>query len=196
MKTSSGPASVHQHLSRFAIAAILAGAGLLAAAWTAEAQVVYTPTNITISEGKYKLDLNNDGVTDFTIAVSNGQNKTPPCQNHHYTVQETPSSDNGAESSAYPAELVTGDQIGPSQSFYAGRGVLLYWHESCKIHSKGNWVLGQPGYLGLSFQLNGETYYGWAQLNITAGGGVASATLTGYAYESTPGMPINAGQTQ
>ncbi len=165
---------------------------LLAVARPAEAQVVYTPTNITITEGKYKLDLNNDGVTDFTIAVSIGANKEPPCQNFHYTVQETPSSDNGAESSPYPAELVTGDQIGPSQTFYAGRGILLSLHRSCKTHWKGNWVFGQPGYLGLSFQLEGNTYYGWAQLNITSNG----TTLTGYAYESTPGMPINAGQTE
>ena len=196
MKTSSCPESVRQHRNRFAVATILAGVGLLALAWPADAQVVYTPTNITISEGKYKLDINNDGVTDFTIAVSIGQNKNPPCQNHYYTVQERPSSDNCAQSSRYPAELVTGDEIGPNQTFYAGRGVLLSWHRSCKTYWTGNWVLGQPGYLGLSFQVNGETYYGWAQLTITSAGDVASATLTGYAYESTPGMPINAGQTQ
>jgi hypothetical protein len=196
MKTSSG-ASVRQHLNRFAVATILAvgllAVGLLAVAWPAEAQIVYTPVNITITQGSYKLELNNGGVTDFTIAVHSGSRKTQQCGiASHYVVEETPSSDNGAESSP-PAELVTGDQIGPSQTFYAGRGILLSDHRSsCKSYSKGNWVIGEPGYLGLMFQISGQTYYGWASLTVGAG----SATLTGYAYESTPGMPINAGQTK
>jgi hypothetical protein len=179
--------------TRFAIATILV-VGLLALAWPAAAQIVYTPVNITITEGSYKLDLNNGGVTDFTIAVHSGQMKTQYCGiASHYVVEETPSSDNGAESSP-PAELVTGDQIGSSQTFYAGRGILLSNHRSsCHSHSKGNWVIGEPGYLGLMFQISGQTYYGWASLTVVGGG---SATLTGYAYESTPGMPINAGQTE
>jgi hypothetical protein len=50
-------------------------------------------------------------------------------------------------------------------------------------------------YLGLSLQLNGETYYGWVRLRLLKGG-AEKAHLAGYAYESTPGMPINAGQTK
>jgi hypothetical protein len=189
--------SVRQHLNRFAIATTLA-VGLLALAWPVAAQIVYTPVNITITQGKYKLDLNNDGATDFTIAVQGRLQKTECGLTTHYIVEETPSSDNGAESSS-PAELVAGDPIGPSQTFYAGRGILLSNHENCrgKSRSKGNWVIGAPGYLGLSFQLNGEIFYGWAHLTISGYlGGFVEATLTGYAYEGTPGMPINAGQTQ
>lgn len=50
-------------------------------------------------------------------------------------------------------------------------------------------------YLGLVFQVNGDTYYGWAELSVIVNGSKAIATLTGYAYENIPGMPINAGQT-
>jgi hypothetical protein len=51
--------------------------------------------------------------------------------------------------------------------------------------------LGKTGYLGLSFQVNGETYYGWAYLRVGEGTG----TLLGYAYETIPGRAIKAGQT-
>lgn len=52
--------------------------------------------------------------------------------------------------------------------------------------------------LGLSFQMSGETYDGWVELSIKSGGapkGSFAATVTGYAYETIPGMAINAGQT-
>ncbi len=203
MKTSSGPKSVRKRLSRFAIATILAGAGLLAVAWPAEAEIVYTPTNITIgSNGSYKLDLNNDGVTDFTLSSHFGESKQPTCLYIHASVQEKAASGNDVEGHP-PAELVTGDPIGPNQAFYGGTGTSVSY-SLCggKKNSGGKWEAnGEIGYLGLSFQINGETYYGWAQLKITVVTNpplppAFAATLTGYAYESVPGMPINAGQTK
>lgn len=197
MRTSSGPDSVHQHLGRFASAGILAVV-LLAWVVPAAAEIIYTPTNLTIGPGgEYKLDLNNDGVTDFTITnrTTNGV-----CGGSvHAAVAERPASGNGAEGSP-PAELILGDPIGPSQTF-GGKGNMVHANLSCAgtVHEGGSWDdNGDNGYLGLSFQIDGETYYGWAEMNITfvSGKSVAFfATLTGYAYETTPGMPINAGQT-
>jgi hypothetical protein len=52
-------------------------------------------------------------------------------------------------------------------------------------------------YLGLKFSLKGKVHYGWARLgNIHSFIGKASATLTGYAYETIPGKSIKAGQTK
>ena len=56
----------------------------------------------------------------------------------------------------------------------------------------GPW-LGRLGYLGLSFQVNGQTYYGWALLKC-AGKSIVT-TLLGYAYETIPGRAILAGET-
>jgi hypothetical protein len=71
MGTSSVANSALQHLSRFAIASIFVGVGWLALAHPALAQIVYTPTDITIGPNtSYNLDLNNDGVTDFVISTS------------------------------------------------------------------------------------------------------------------------------
>jgi hypothetical protein len=54
-------------------------------------------------------------------------------------------------------------------------------------------------YLGLNFQVNGQTHYGWARLSVLLhcgrGGCSYVVTLTGYAYETIAGNPILAGQT-
>ena len=212
MKTSSGPASVRQHFNRFAITTILA-VGLLTVARPAAAEIVYTPTNITIeTNSSYNLDLNNDGVTDFIISIS--QEKSDICldrpryYNVTNTLAETPVSGNGAAGSL-PTNLATGDEIGPSQTFYGGTGTMA-WHSSCPYSTGswgGNWMgakscgfdcfipIGLEGYLGLTFQIDGETHYGWALVRVSSKA-VRTSRLLGYAYETIANMPINAGQTK
>ena len=209
MRRYSGPESVRQRLNRFAIATIVVGVGLLVLARPADAEVVYTPTNITIGpNARYNLDLNNDGITDFTIS-SFFQGDSGPCGAPlHATasVAERPASGNGAAGSP-PSALGAGDHIGPKQSFYRGTGTLesdvMTRYEFCEIQNdySGKWRRSLR-YLGLALQINGETYYGWAELQIMwvpHFGGTPftafAATLTGYAYETIPGMKINAGQT-
>jgi hypothetical protein len=78
MKRSSGPretadlsVSIHQQLNIYALAAGAAGAGVLALAQPVEANIVYTPAHRVIGpDSKYLLDLNHDGIPDFTIANS------------------------------------------------------------------------------------------------------------------------------
>ena len=176
--------AARQRLSRFAIAAMLAGVGLLALVSPSQAEVVYTKVNITIYEGTYNLDLNGDGVTDFTI-------RSVQCKSHClWYVTETPASGNGA----LLGPLAKGDEIGPDQTFDGATGYLeeITWPcYTCHFECTGPWCGGQSGYLGLSFQLNGETFYGWAELGEIGGGAVP---LLGYAYETIPGKAITAGK--
>jgi hypothetical protein len=53
-------------------------------------------------------------------------------------------------------------------------------------------------YLGLEFQINGETHYGWARLSVKWNHRehLLSVGLTGFAYETEPNTPILAGQTK
>jgi probable HAF family extracellular repeat protein len=178
-------------MKRYAIATVLA-VGLLALARAAEAKIVYTPANVKIG-GVYNLDLNNDGVTD--LAIGSVYVHVPPCLTYSY-IYETPASGNGAEG-APPAALNQGDQIGPTQTYYGGRGTMEYFSYFCSRQShSGNWWNVTNRYLGLMFQINGETHYGWARLNFKSVPFKGdTATLTGYAYETIARMPINAGQT-
>ncbi len=49
---------------------------------------------------------------------------------------------------------------------------------------KGNWSNGgAPAYLGVEFQISGETHFGWAEISASVGElGGASAELISYAY--------------
>jgi hypothetical protein len=192
MKTSSGSESVRQHLNRFVIATILA-VGLLAVAWPAQAKIVYHSADITINDGVYNLDLNGDGVTDFVILSETHTGGIFECPGGAF--QETPASGNGV----ILGSLKSGEEIGPDQAFIGTLDVLAEYNAifpiCSRVHWGGLWVGGvTKGYLGMSFQLNGETYYGWAQLTVPYH--KITGTLTGYAYENTPGMPIKAGQTK
>ncbi len=46
-------------------------------------------------------------------------------------------------------------------------------------------------YLGVKFEIGGNTHYGWIQVQVAAD--VTDATITGYAFEDTPDAQITAG---
>jgi hypothetical protein len=201
--------------------AIISFALLLAAlTQAARAEIVYTPVTVVIQNNTYGLDLNNDGTADFTIKgvnkygecydIINGHNYGP---NYQANIRIQPVAGNGAEGGWKAAALNAGSIIGPGQSFYgAGSQIEFvkigpFWHsthppptgycENFYIES-GNW-LDVTGYVGLEFLINGQTHYGWAAVRVQFDNSQVPwslfATLTGYAYETTPGHSIAAGQT-
>src|SRR5579862_9910203 len=61
--------NIHQHLNLYSAAAMAAGVSVLALAHPAEGSVVVTKTNITVGFGsQVSIDINKDGINDFTIA--------------------------------------------------------------------------------------------------------------------------------
>jgi hypothetical protein len=71
--TTKLSASLHKRLSSYAVAASATGVGMLALAAPSEAEIVYTHPHhvIVIDHGhSYNLDLNHDGITDFTLQVT------------------------------------------------------------------------------------------------------------------------------
>ena len=205
MRTSSGPESFLQHFSRFATAISVVGVSLLAFAGPLEAQIVYHSAHITIDDGVYNLDLNGDGVTDFTIDSHAEGKCSIPEDGGFGILSVTPSSSGNG---AIVGPLTKGDEIGPDQGFAEGElqlaeYMIAEYPRGCGLDWTGPWFGANvnyvaKGYLGLSFQLNGETRYGWAELTVRVpihlanGKPGVSATLTGYAYETTPGKAITA----
>ena len=60
--------SVLQKLGAYAAGAGAAGVSLLAMASAADAEIVYTPLNETVSrDARYSIDLNGDGIVDFIL---------------------------------------------------------------------------------------------------------------------------------
>lgn len=189
----------HVRTVAFAVAATLVTASILPS--PAAAEIVYHATDIAISRGAYNLDLNGDGITDFTI-TSKIEKFGLPCPDFSAVLTETPAAGNGA----IVGPLSRGVEIGANQSFSADIATMssVWWYTKlvikgndayCEVASHGEdgtWW-GKTGYLGLSFQVSGQTYYGWAQLSCPKSGG--SGTLLGYAYETIPGRTIFAGET-
>ena len=66
----------------------------------------------------------------------------------------------------------------------------MVWFEP--YSSGGPWKDVTNRYLGLKFFIHGQVHYGWARVtNI----GSSTFTITGYAYETTVGKSLQAGQT-
>jgi hypothetical protein len=191
--------SMHHQLGMYAIAAGAAGVSVLALAQPVEAKIVYTPVNVQVGQ-QYDLDLNSDGVTDFTLSAGyfNHCSKHGNCESNWH-VFDKPATDNEviAGPGGLPAALLLGAVIGHSGLFDGAEVLALFGRHchmgNCKTSFRlGNW-LGVMGnrYLGLEFQIKGKTHYGWARLSVARG-----ATLTGYAYETLPGKAIIAGRTK
>jgi hypothetical protein len=69
------------------------------------------------------------------------------------------------------------------------RTATVYNHPSLNRYY-GSWI-NVDRFLGLEFQINGSTHFGWAEFNVS----FLQATLGGYAYDTVAGQGLLAGQT-
>ncbi len=202
-KPSSLSESVQRQLNAYALAASAAGVGMVALALPAEAKIVYTQTH-TVIPGHTRhlpLDLNHDGIVDFSFAnwsFSNGSKLWLSPPKGATSLNEVWGTGRRRGQSAFA--LRRGVQIGPSRRFrsdiydsmagifnFGGTGTERYY---------GLWKDVDGRYLGLKFAINGKMHYGWARLNVHFAGSfpLIRAVLTGYAYETIPNKPIITGK--
>jgi hypothetical protein len=212
-KTSNLYQSIHQPLSVFALAAVVAVASVLALTQPSEAKIVYTLAKVGMyNNGQYKLDLNNDGIADFTLQEVFEQ--TDPCYYRGpFTTRylsETPAQGAGAtaDTKGFPTALDEGVEIGSNSGFnpaaaymaYVAAGYFFDAHCRYEATVAGNWINVADRYLGLEFQIHGKLHFGWARLTVQVTGILGriwiSTKLTGYAYETIAGKSIKAGQTK
>jgi hypothetical protein len=195
-KTSSSVSeSTLWQLNMYALAAGAAGVGALALTPPAEARIIYTPVyHVVGKNGRYKLDLNHDKIADFTLVNTHGCN-TDFCVD---ALSAVPAVGNGVEgvrgflSIPYASALPRGAVIGPNRPF---QGKFMASSESGQ-GTIGRWLNVKSHYLGLKFQINGKTHFGWARLSVqVSGSAFVRATLTGYAYETIANKAIVAGRT-
>jgi hypothetical protein len=193
---------LEQRLNLYALAASAAGVGMLVLAQPAQAKIVYTPTHRVIGkDGHFNLDVNRDGITDFTLVNSY---RSGTCCSLSDVLKVNPVVGNGVEGKpgggSFAYALNRGAQIGPTRPF-AGKLMAARACDktSCSMFygSSGSWINATNKYLGLKFQIHGKTHYGWARLSTQNAENeeVVIATLTGYAYETVPDKPIVAGKT-
>jgi hypothetical protein len=184
------------------LAASAAGVGVLALAHPAAGRIIYTPTNVAINDSSHYLVLNAEGVPNFLLSnmfwfgsSASGAAIWVEAANAK-TFIETSASNRFQGAAA----LYGGDKIpAKSHGFKAGGYMLDFWNEwggrpQGGEGYYGKWRNAENRFLGLKFQIQGKTHYGWARISITNNHS-CTAMLTGYAYETVPGKSIIAGKT-
>ena len=208
--------SIHRQLNMYALAATAAGVGMLALAPPAEAKIIYTPAHVILKAGQpFSLDLNHDGKVDFYLSHSidqrsggtistlrvchTGINCTSSMLGSNASNQVRGSSRGGAVALRAGARIQNGYRF-LGKDTLVPMGARRFSTHSSKTSWSGQWVNGGKGvknrYLGLKFKIKGRFHFGWARLTVTTTKGGFTVTLTGYAYETTAGKPIKAGQTK
>jgi hypothetical protein len=193
--------SLLNKLSAYTISAAAAGVAILAATPPADAEIVFTPVNGVIAPGdKYGIDLNNDGVIDFTIENDLHLSTTPFGDD----LNIVPAKGNGVwQGTREPyngitaAALAAGVPVGAGKPFVFQNANMAYASLTAITYvSGGPWKRATNRFLGLRFVINGEVHYGWARLTVLANEHreEVHATLTGYAYETEANTPILTGR--
>jgi hypothetical protein len=200
-------AKLEKKLAMYAAAA--AGAtGALVSAAPAYAEIVYTPAHVVLitrdnsTVSSYKLDLNHDGINDFSLRAGGAPRQSG---NDAYVLCQWLATSNAVWGRDFRSALRRGTKIGPNGLFnhkFQEMGYVSYV-SSPPPGFYGPWVNSGKGvrdrYLGLKFVIKGKVHYGWARLDVKVKGyGIVgiTATLTGYAYETVPNKPIIAGKTR
>jgi hypothetical protein len=170
----------------------------------AKAQIIYTNVNpdakFSCSKAgcshQYNLDLNNDGVNDFSIIVA-GSLSFCGGNHHNFSVSIVPLDSNGV----VPTNPLSLNAIINDQSIYDSAATTLESYYSYVLRNvciggmTGSWSSSSDGYLGLKLIKRGKTYFGWVRLLISVSSKSASVTIKDYAYNSIRNQFIAAGQS-
>jgi hypothetical protein len=197
-----------RQVAQYSLAAAVAGVSMLALTAPAAGEVVVTKKTIHIPlvsgdlTNPVKISMANDGADDFSFTLRGSATAvgrfllvrglaTGQSETYNQFVA-------GGSFYTKALPLARGAEIGPSASFGFSGLVEETASSQGRVYSRGSW----PGnlknkYLGVRFQLNGETHYGWIRLTVTTNTELKraslEATITGYAYETVADKPIKAG---
>lgn len=196
-------------LTAYCVVAGAAGVTALALVPPCEAKIVYTQTNQSIGrDGRLNIDLNHDGIVDFTVLDRSGQSKFRTSQFLSVlgkTGNLVNCNTTFCGSSFGAAALVLGSQIKLHESRHGWLSAANMAYEVLSRFGSfytGPWSRIKTRFLGVQFQINGETHFGWIRLSVKFRKGgppkdrAWEVNLSGFAYETVPGKPITAGQTR
>jgi hypothetical protein len=187
---------LEKNLAAYMAVAGAAGVSMLPAQ-TAEAKVVYTPTNVSIEYNKSTpLDLNNDGTADFSFTFREEASHSivlvviPEVQGNGVR----PGQPFGAAAGFFGVPVGAGEKFvsNPTPSYGPGVSMARSFGYGNSTAFFGPWANTTNRYLGVRFLINGQTHYGWARLSVSKG---LQAVLTGYAYETVANKTIIEGHT-
>lgn len=167
------------------------------------AQVVYTDIDPDVTGDSLYLDLNNDGTDDFVFLASadvvGSSSSFNVYRNFGVALNNNAIAGTVSSSYLYPYAFSSGSIIDGNKAFNSGTNFqTLGWDyfaisATNAAYTFGNIrVGGSEAYIGLRLDVDGQTHYGWARLQLNLGGTI---TIMDYAYEANACVGIAAGAT-
>lgn len=184
---------------------VMAG-GTLVMAQPADAAIVYSGIgNWTVDSGNTprNIDLNGDTTIDFKISYTHYTFTTTGTWKR-YAIQFSNIASTGASvlapgNGGFVAKKLENSAISAGLSSWkygtGGRRLnekFVTGTAPSSTYTRGNFVGGGPGYIGVRFNISGAPHYGWIQYEGSVDG--KSGTIIDWAYEDTPNTAILAGQ--
>ncbi|MEA1922501.1 MAG: IPTL-CTERM sorting domain-containing protein [Pseudomonadota bacterium] len=187
-----------------------AGLGLLLACPHAEAAIVYSGArNVSLSNNSFALDMDGDSVPEFDLFAYgfsfSGTTSGIPYSTEYGIAAMFPVGANAAwlgTTFPFPARLSSGYNFGPAVSsslWGSGYGILAYsiavtYSGSTYYSTSVGNFLGERGFIGVRFEISGETKYGWIDFEGVVGH-AGQGIIHGWAYEDVSDTAIAAGAT-
>jgi hypothetical protein len=198
-------AKVQQRLNMYAVCASAAGMAVLALPQAAEAKIIYTPAHVQVAPHQiYGIDFDHDGVADISLGRGTGEGATFVWASGRDGVAAVGDNRRLAVAVFRGAKIGASRHFVQSSSFEPTLAVASTTGTMETAKWRGQWAdegLGVKNrYLGVKLKINGQVNFGWARVTITIDdrkrAAISGVLLTGYAYETTPNMPIIAGATK
>jgi PEP-CTERM motif len=157
--------------------------------------LLWYETGNTIT-GYYPMDVDGDGNTDFTFAYSPVFLGVHSEGLNRILILMDPPPNIGGSIAPLPAGFLigSGSSLDPL-NWWAGFDGDVDPFDPLAIYLNGiasGPFAGQRAYMGVEFQSSGNTYYGWALLQIS-GDYAAIGQIESWAWETRSGVPIFAG---
>jgi hypothetical protein len=191
----------HHCLKQYAVAALgVAGTSTMVAAQVPADHIQYTPASIFLTEGKsmvIPIDFNHDGITDITLRVSFYTFGFSGHGGFNYTgIFAVPTAGNlaiGGHAIPQGVPLSLGGIFKGSEQrmAFTVEETTSYGNSS---HFGGAFNNVTNEYLGVEFQIANQPHSGWIRISMLCRGSYCYGGVTGYAYETTSGKSLEAGQ--
>jgi hypothetical protein len=204
----------HRNLNHAATYATAAGAAMAVAA-PAQAAIHWSgPKDLVVNRDHTPMDvdLNGDGIADFSfVHYGTVYTKYTGTASTYFVTNQLlglmGNSGNSAVGSTHypvPYRLQQGDLVSPGMAGewtyygYLAAGVFVGIHTAgtstyATSYRAGNFI-DQEGFVGVRFQIDGNTHYGWIAFEGTWDPpGWSEGRITGWAYEDVPDTAIAAG---
>jgi hypothetical protein len=147
--------------------------------------------DIVISNERFMLDLNMDAVDDFQLVDTNIVSYNMWIGGI-YGMSSNSMQGDITSGFNYPFKLQFGDPIDATQSWVNNWGSMTIVTSGTSPYSS-HWINGvNDGYMGLRIHVGGQTYYGWARMDLPATGD--SIILKDMAYNTISFEGLGAGE--